>query len=347
MRGRLIRPLPCRPHFVRRFHSWGGDSGYSSTYGGSINWFPGHMAKASRQVTESLPKCDVVVEVRDARVPFSSANPMLDAILGSKLRFVVFNKADLAHESLQPRIRTAVEAAGHIPVFTTATKPRTIRKVRCPSSFLSVLALCLILVRARGKVPSRWMLWQVRKKVLQHVPPGFRVAGSVVLIAGLPNVGKSTIINAFRGLSLRQDQKRGAATGARPGLTRQMSAILVSRQPPVYLMDTPGIMSPRVPDVETGLKLALCNTLREAEVPPSALADYILHLVYSRRNLFALQQLGLLEQDGITTEEALRSVATSLHAKKPGGAADQEAAARHMVAQFRRGDLGPWTLDPV
>lgn len=290
------------------------------SYAGAVNWFPGHMASASRRLEAKLPKCDVVVEVRDARLPLSSAPHHLEALLGTRRRVVVFNKMDLANPRVQPAVVAALAREGVESHFVSAD--------------------------------SRPSLARLRQALLRHVRSEYRVAGTVVAIVGVPNVGKSSLINGLREVSgsatssSGASRHRGVKTGATPGLTRHISAHLVNAQPPLYLLDSPGILPPHIPDVEVGLRLALCATIRDAAVPHIALADYLLFLLNQRGSERYVEALGL---DGPSDDpvRVLDSVAARVGARRAGGDLDREAASRHLLRLFRDGSLGRFTLDDV
>jgi ribosome biogenesis GTPase A len=345
--------------------------GFRSRYGATASWFPGHMATAARALASAVRAADVVIEVRDARVPFSSSNPLLDAVgaggFGSggaherardKPRVVVFNKADLADPQLQRRV-AAHEAArsgggggGRASVFCSANRGANVAA----------------LLRAVDAVPD------VRATSL------FRSAGAVMVVVGVPNAGKSSLINALRGAT-GCTQSRGASTAPTPGWTRAVSTLRVRRDPPLYLLDSPGVMPPRVPDVETGLKLAVTAAISAAAGPPARVqAEFLLfHFATVGSRRFA-DTLGLSRAYGAEdVEECLAELAAKLGLRRSarggrggggggggggveaaeeaalgdgcgdvhGGDFDLDAAARHLVRAFQDGRLGRYTLDYV
>lgn len=295
---------------------------FASRYGATVSWFPGHMAAATRQLADLVLQADVVIEVRDARVPFSSANPLLDNIASfgigqQKPRVIVFNKADLANDQLQTRISAVEKARGFECVFTSADKGTNIGRI-------------LKHVDA------------VQTKASQ-----FKAAGAVMIIAGIPNVGKSTLINAIRGVSNYRESK-GAATAPTPGFTRQVTTMRVRKSPPLFLCDSPGIMMPRVNDIETGLKLAVTTAVREASVPWLVQAEYLLYYFATIGNDRFSTTLGLSKAyDETEVEAGMAEYAMKIGARKPGGAPDLETASRHFVRLFQDGKLGRYTLDYV
>lgn len=165
-----------------------------------INWFPGHMAVARRQMLAQLDAVDVLIEVRDARIPWSSANPVLDEAFGAaKPRLVVFNKSDLANANLQQRVEAQCAQRQTPCVFTSVAKGRKIQ---------SILQWCNAHSGAQFK----------------------KTAGTMVMVVGIPNVGKSSIINEFRRLSSSQKLSKGkkrAMVGPTPGVTVRNDIIKV------------------------------------------------------------------------------------------------------------------------
>lgn len=302
---------------------------FASRYGASINWFPGHMAKTSRLLAEHGKKCDVIVEVRDARVPFSSGNPMMDGLtsgtggaLSGKPRLLVLNKADLANEALQPRVAAILHSQGYQTVFMSAD-PRRGRTDRGLRKLLSLI----------DAIPAR------------HA--GFRAVGALMLVVGIPNVGKSSLINAVRTFNKVHDTGR-ASVAPTPGHTRQVSALKVRHTPPLYLYDTPGVLMPRIPDVEVGVRLAVTTAIREAAVPAIVQAEYLLYyfaIVGSERYVTSLGLSRAYSEDEV--EECLADLAARLGCKKAGGEYDLDTAARYFVRAFQEGDLGRYTLDYV
>ena len=332
---------------------------FTSRFAGSapsLSWFPGHMSSASDNLVNALRRCDVVVEVRDARVPFSSANGLLDGIetvLGVRRpRVVVFNKCDLADAQLQPRLLKVVAAEGHIGLCISAGRRGGGGHV---GRLLPLVDLCLT---SKKMSDAARISSSGSSGTLPKAPP-FKPSGAIMLVAGIPNVGKSTLINAVR-LATQYGESRGARTGAAPGVTRQISdAMLVRKSPLLYMLDSPGLLPPRIPDAESGLRLLLTTAIPETLVAWSVQAEYLHFLLSAHRGGGAspnrqrhVDALGLPPErtypgDGEGVERLLHDLAMRLGARLPGGGADVEVAARHMVRAFQTGALGRYTLDPV
>ena len=336
------------------------NAAFLARFGGAatLSWFPGHMASASDRLVDAVRRADVVVEVRDARVPFSSANGLLDGIqhaLGVRRpRVVVFNKCDLANPQMQPRLLRAAEAAGHVGLCLSAGRQSS------GGNNGGHVGRLLPLVDAAMK---------------GRTSP-FKSIGAIMLVAGIPNVGKSTLINGVR-LATQFGDSKGAKTGAAPGVTRQISgAMLVRKVPPLYMLDSPGLLPPRIPDPEAGLRLLLTTALPETFVSWTVQAEY-LHFVLSgllaasstgiggssaaqggaigsltpRRQRY-VEALGFpvgtrFDGDAEGAAALLLGVAGLLGARLQGGEPDIEVAARHVVRSFQAGALGRYTLDPL
>ena len=197
----------------------------------TIQWFPGHMAKARRQVTEKLKLIDIIFELVDARLPLSSRNPMIDEIIQHKPRLVLLNKADMADKQVtkewihyfQEKNITALAINSH-----TGTGMKE------------------IVTAAQGILAEKFDRYKAR---------GAKPGAIRAMIVGIPNVGKSTLIN-------RLAKKNIAKTGNTPGVTKAQQWIKVGKE--LELLDTPGILWPKFEDQEVGLKLALTGAIKDA-----------------------------------------------------------------------------------
>ncbi|WP_026675891.1 ribosome biogenesis GTPase YlqF [Fictibacillus gelatini] len=197
----------------------------------TIQWFPGHMAKARREITEKLKLIDVVFELVDARIPLASRNPMIDEIISGKPRLLLLNKADMADRDVTKKWESYF-AHQNIPVLALNSQAgKGINKIEGMAKELVKEKFAKM--RAKGIVKPR----AVR-----------------ALILGIPNVGKSTLINRLAGKNI-------AITGDKPGVTKKQQWIKVGDQ--LELLDTPGILWPKFEDEEIGLKLAVTGAIKE------------------------------------------------------------------------------------
>jgi ribosome biogenesis GTPase A len=301
------------------------------------------MAKATRQLAELIKTADVVLEVRDARVPFSSANPLLDSLsrMGDgrpRPRVVVFNKADLANEQLQSRVAAVEAAKGFEPLFASADRGTNVGKLLRVVDSVKERADSARTGGGSGGGSSA---------AVPSSSSSFRTAGALMVIVGIPNAGKSTLINALRTAG-GFTQGKGVATAPTPGFTRNVSTVRVRRSPALYLCDSPGVMMPRIADVETGLKLAVTTALRDMAVPPLVMAEYLLYYfatIGSERFVGASGLSRAYDETGV--EAAMGELASRHGMKRPGGGLDLDAAARTFVRDFQEGKMGRYTLDYV
>ncbi|XP_059585646.1 mitochondrial ribosome-associated GTPase 1 isoform X2 [Alligator mississippiensis] len=213
-------------------------------------WFPGHMAKGLRQMKGKLQKVDCLVEVHDARIPFSGRNPVFQEALGVRPHLLLLNKMDLADLKEKSRILEQLKQEGlKNVIFTDCEREENIKEV---------VPLITELVSSNQRYQ--------RAENVEYC----------IMVIGVPNVGKSSLINALRRLHLKKG--KASQVGGEPGITKAvLTKIQVSERPVMYLIDTPGVLSPRIGSVETGLKLALCGTIRDYLVGEDVMADYLLY----------------------------------------------------------------------
>lgn len=197
----------------------------------TIQWFPGHMTKARRQIQEKLKLIDAVIELTDARLPLSSRNPMIDEILQGKPRLIILNKADLADPEVTRQWLSYFKEEGHTSFPVDASTGTGLKEI-----------------------PNQVRLL-LKDKIDKQIAKGMKPRPVRVLIVGIPNVGKSTLINRLAGRSI-------AATGDRPGVTKGQQWIKVSGGD-MELLDTPGILWPKFEDQNVGYRLAVTGAIRE------------------------------------------------------------------------------------
>lgn len=295
----------------------------------TIQWFPGHMTKGLRQMQQKLKQVDCIVEVHDARIPFSGRNPEFKhTVSGLKPHILVLNKKDLTNQNLMSKtieqIKTE-DGINHV-IFTNCKDQQDmgVRKIM-------PLAKDLILDSNRFHRSDQKEF--------------------CVMIIGVPNVGKSSLVNILRNKYLRK--KAASPVGAVAGITKSvLTRIKISIDPLVYLLDTPGILQPNIKDTDSGMKLALCSCLQDHLVGPELIADYLLYWL-NRNEKFKYVKLMGLENPTDNIGEVLISGANMLkrHKKikhfdgslvmKP----DFAMAAQHMIKAFREGELGKANLD--
>jgi ribosome biogenesis GTPase A len=277
-----------------------------------VSWYPGHMLKAEREIRERLGMVDVVIELLDARCPASSRNFRLEESYQHKTRLLILGKTDLAEASVTK-------------VWVQHFRDQDLS--------------CLTLHHTQGDLVSRVMReLQIaeaagRRRRGATVP---RLRALRVMVLGLPNVGKSSLINA---LVKRSPTK----TGPTPGLTRHQQWVKLNED--VELLDTPGIMAPKVAEVEAGLRLGLIAAVKDDLIGDEILADYLHHLCQQTPRPRVLQTYDLPELPD-SGEALLDQIATRRGLVQGGGVLDRHGAAGLLLRDFRAGTFGRWSLDP-
>lgn len=279
----------------------------------TIQWFPGHMAKARRQVTENLKLVDIVFELIDARLPMSSRNPMLDDIIHQKKRLLILNKADMADETQTKRWIQFFEEKGHKAVAVNSLDSKGLKRVT---------------KAAEDVLAEKWN--RMRKKGLK--PRAIRA-----MIVGIPNVGKSTMIN-------RLAKKNIARTGNMPGVTKSQQWIKVGKE--LELLDTPGILWPKFEDQRVGAKLAVTGAIKDAIMNMDDLAIFGLNFLetYYPQRLHERYQIEGLTDPIVGTFDHIGKLR---NIKMSGGDIDYSMVSELIVRDIRNEHLGKLTFDFV
>ena len=276
----------------------------------NVQWYPGHMTKAKRQMQEDLKLIDLIIELVDARVPLSSRNPDIDQLGQNKSRLILLNKADLADERQNEAWKEYFQKRGFHVVKVDSRNGsgmKTIQNV--------IQEAC-------------------KEKIERDRRRGIKNRPIRAMVAGIPNVGKSTFINTFAG-------KACAKTGNRPGVTKGKQWIRLNKQ--VELLDTPGILWPKFEDQTVGLRLALIGSIKDEVLQTEELAAELIRFL-------AANYPGVLENKyTITTAPdpyvMLGRIAESRHCLVRGNELDTEKAAMLLMDDFREGKLGRLTLE--
>ncbi|NXY65203.1 MTG1 GTPase, partial [Callaeas wilsoni] len=290
------------------------------------SWFPRHMAKGLRQMRLALRRADCLVE--RSHIPLSGRNPALQEALGIRPHVLVLNKMDLADPRRQPVSAGARPGWGQRWSWAQSDSP----------------------------VPVALQVVPMVARLVADSPRYHRAESSEhnILVIGVPNVGKSSLINSLRRLHLKKG--KATAVGGEPGITKAvLSRIQVSEKPLMYLVDTPGVLPPRLGDVETGMKLALCGAICDHLVGEDIMADYLLYTLNKQQQFGYVQRYGLGQAcDHI--ESLLKHVALTQgrtqKVKVLTGTGNVNmrmlnypAAAYEFLRDFRAGRLGRVTLD--
>lgn len=283
----------------------------------TIQWFPGHMTRAKRQIEANLKLVDVVLELLDARVPRSSRNPMIDDIVGSKPRLVLLNKADLADPAATAAWSDHFRALGLEPLAIDANAGTGVRDI-----------------------PDKVRLL-LRERIERQIRKGMKPRPPRAMIVGIPNVGKSTLINRLAG-------RRAAATGDRPGVTKGQQWIRTGGE--LELLDTPGILWPKFEDPEVGYRLAATGAIREEILPVEEVACYVLrhlaaHYGDTLRERYGLAQVPDALPDLASASGLLEEIGRRRGCLAGGGQVDLGKAAGVLLRDLRGGKLGRLTLE--
>ncbi len=279
-----------------------------------IQWFPGHMAKARREITESLKLVDIAIEICDARIPISSRNPQIKEILGGKPSLLLLNKASLADPAINERWKQYYASIGQNCIFTDCITGEGISKI--------IPEVREILKDKLAYFESRGMKGRIPR----------------VLIIGITNAGKSTLVNTLSG-------GKKVKTENRPGVTRQNQWVTVKNS--IELLDTPGILWPKFDDERTGLRLAFTGAIRDEILDKEELA------VSLCKNLYKLYPDKLLERYKITPEEAdglMPYELFELIGRKrgflvAGGEINYSRCAAMLLEEFRAAKIGRISLE--
>ena len=277
-----------------------------------IQWYPGHMTKTRRQMTEDLKLVDLVAEVIDARIPLSSRNPDIDDIVGAKPRLIVFNRADQADPQLTKTWMAWFKAKGYAVLETDSKNGAGV------GQFSAVIKEALRAQIAR---------WREKGQVGRPVR---------VMVVGVPNVGKSTFINKVA-------KRKSAKAGDRPGVTRGKQWVAVDSG--LDLLDTPGILWPKFEDQEVGRRLAYTGAVKDEIMDAEALACSLFLLLAQRYPDALLERYKIAGGDGMEGWEILELAARKRGFLMSGGAVDTERMAKVLLDEFRGGKLGRFTLE--
>lgn len=289
----------------------------------NINWFPGHMAKTRRQITEDLKLVDIVIEILDARIPISSQNPDIKQLLKSKRKIIVLNKSDLADEKSNKEWIEEFSNKGEISILTDSNSGKGIDEVFRKIKIL--MSEELVKSATKGRVG---------KKIR-------------VMIVGIPNVGKSSFIN-------RIAKKNSAEVANRPGVTRQKQWIKIENN--IELLDTPGVLWPKFESEEVALNLSYVGTIKDDILEITEIAYYLMKFLLKnyRNNILQRYSLNNEQVDLILNQkqeeneniyEVIQLIGKKRGAIMAGGIVDDEKISKIILDDFRGGRLGRITLE--
>ena len=272
-----------------------------------IHWYPGHIAKAERQLKEKLNLVDVIIEVRDARIPLSSSYDNIEKLLGDKPRLLLLNKADLVEKSELAKWCEYLKESTNCPVIVTEAKGNNeLSAVVKTAVELSEPKIQALMAKGLLRRPARAM------------------------VVGMPNVGKSSVIN-----KLTKSSK--TKIGAKAGVTRQQQWVRIN--PKLDLLDTPGIIPTRQDDQLQATKLAFVSSVSENAYSPEPVSKALLELLLNSERADAIKE------HYKTDELTLEAIATKRNWIIKGESPDTERTAIYVLKDFREGRLGKIILD--
>lgn len=269
----------------------------------SINWFPGHMSTARKEIRTAMPSVDLVIEVLDARIPFSSENPLVAELRGQKPCIQILNKSDLADPAVTAEWLAAIAATSDIRAFTHHRQESNLLQ--------TVTQLAKSLVTANRMRPM------------------------TAMIVGIPNVGKSTLINCLSGRTI-------AKTGNKPAVTTMQQRVQVGSD--LVLLDTPGFLWPKLSPEECGYRLAVTGAVSDRVIDFHDIGTFAAHFVASRYPTAVTNFYGFAElPEG--EEALLDAIGRRRGFLGRGGIVDLPRAAERLILDLRAGAFGPISLE--
>jgi len=277
----------------------------------NIQWYPGHMTKTRRQIEADLKLVDAVCEIVDARIPVASRNPDIDSICGNKPRIIVLNRMDLADPEATKRWSDYFKNKGMAVVVTDCKSRKGINSFQPAAR--SVL----------------------KEKIQRDAAKGMN-RPLRIMIVGIPNVGKSTLINQISG-------RKGAKAENRPGVTRGKQWVTVDSS--LLLLDTPGILWPKFEDPEVGMMLAYTGAVKDGILDIEELACRLISLLHLRYPQALKERYGIEAEQGTPGYELLELAGRKRGYLISGGEVNTERMAKVLVDEYRNGKLGRFTLE--
>ena len=277
-----------------------------------IQWFPGHMTKAKRMMESQIKLVDVVVEMLDARIPRSSTNPMLINVLGNKPKVIALNKTDMADNAKTELWMQKLKNSG-LPVC----------KIDCATGKGVKQLISMIQVAAKP-VLDKWLKKGVRSRSVR------------VMIVGIPNVGKSTLINRLVG-------KNKVVAADKPGVTRGQQWITIAKG--LELLDTPGVLWPKFEDPEVAFCLAATGAIKEDVFDREQATELLIERLMQRYPEELKSKYAVEFENSDDVRAVISKIATSRGCIKAGGVLDLDRVIQTVLRDFRSGRLGRFTLD--
>ena len=291
----------------------------------NINWYPGHMAKTRRQITEDLKLVDIVIELLDARIPISSQNPNIAEITKNKKKIIVLNKCDLSDDKQNKKWIEYFKNKGLTAVLVDSNSGKGIDN--CIKEIENIMKEELELQAAKGRT-------------------GRRIKA---MILGIPNVGKSSFIN-------RIAKRTTANVGNKPGVTKQKQWIRINEK--IELLDTPGVLWPKFESEEVALNLCFTGSIKEEILDKLEIAYKLTEFLLKnyRKKLcdrykitedFIEETLAQEQPENVNIYEIMLEIGKKRGCIMSGGRVDEEKTARILLDEFKNGQLGKITIERV
>lgn len=277
----------------------------------NINWYPGHMAKTKKQIIEDLKLIDIVVEILDARMPLASVNPDIQNYIKDKKKIIILNKSDLADENITNEWIKYYKSKGINAIAIEANNGKGIPKV-------------IDCIKSEYK--------SIQEKYIKKGRIGKAIR---IMVLGIPNVGKSTFINKLA-------KRNTAKVGNKPGVTKQKQWIKIDNN--IELMDTPGMLWPRLDDQELAMHLAFVGTIGENSIDNEEIAYYLIEYLKNTypNKLKERYNVELAEKE---TMDIINEIAKKRGAIISGGNINMQKVSDIILNEFRSGKLGRITIE--
>jgi ribosome biogenesis GTPase A len=277
-----------------------------------IQWYPGHMAKAKKILKESLSMADVVIELLDARIPYSSKNPDMDKLIRGKKRIMLFNKCDLADKNITEEWVLCFKQKSYMVLKTVAKFNG--------DSIKDIKRLCIQIMQ---------------EKIENNRRRGLLVSPIRLMIVGIPNTGKSTLINGFAGRNV-------AKTENKPGVTKAQHWVKIGNE--FEMLDTPGILWPKFEEKAVGLKLAITGAIKETLFDHVELANYAVKLLVYINKDSIIKRYGININDQDSSDMILHNIgqARNIFIRED---VDEFRTAKMLLDDIKSGKLGKMSLE--
>ena len=276
----------------------------------NIQWYPGHMTKARRMMQEDIKLIDIVIELVDSRIPFSSKNPDIDELAKNKYRLILLNKSDLADDAVTTKWENYYK-----------NKDFAVAKINARDGMGMKSINNIVQEACKEKIERD------RKRGIINRPIR-------AMIVGIPNVGKSTFINSYAG-------KACAKTGNKPGVTKGKQWIKLNKN--IELLDTPGILWPKFEDQQVGLRLALIGSIRDEILNQDEMAIELIEYLKNHYQGILADRYQVDENEDKV--KILEQIALNRNCKMKGNELDYEKASKIVLEEFRNGKLGKISLE--